>query len=194
MHKLQLTSPAVVLTAVLALPGLTLAQSEGPAARYSAVAVDMLSPSPGAGTTPLNIVINRWATEAERDQVMTLLMEQGPDALLSAMQKWEAIGSVAATGGVGFDIRYATQSKAADGTEHVFMLTDRPMSFFERRDAGRSTDYPFTLIQLEVQPSGEGQGQIAVAARLRVDKRNQTLVIDNFSDQPVTLRGLKKEQ
>ncbi|MFO7303738.1 MAG: hypothetical protein DIU54_015125 [Acidobacteriota bacterium] len=194
MSRLHPGFLAVVLTAALALSGVTTSSAQQPAARYSAVAVDMLSPGAGAGTFPVNIVINRWSTQEEEDRLVAILLEQGPDALLTAMQKWPPVGSVAPTGGVGFDIRFAVLTHRDNGLDEVMALTDRPMSFLERRAAGRSTDYPFTLIQMQTKPSGDGEGQISIAARLRIDKVNRTLVIDNFTDQPIMLRGLKREQ
>ena len=79
-----------------------------------------------------------------------------------------------------------------DGTERIVLVTDRPMSFWERRDGGRSTDYPFTVIELRLQPNGEGEGKVSVATRISVSRNERLVVLENYDDQPVGLRGVKR--
>ena len=121
-------------------------------------------------------------------------VERGGKALLSEMERWPEVGSVAGVGSVGFSVRYAWHQVAADGTERVTMITPRPMSFSERWNSGRSTDYPFLIVQMELQPDGKGTGSIIIAAQLFADKVNKSLVVDTLLDQPILLQGLERLQ
>jgi hypothetical protein len=170
------------------------AAAQDPVARYYGVIVNMQAEIPGTATTPVNIVVNRWSTAEEQDRVLTTVLEQGGKALLGVLQRLPAVGSVAPIGGIGFNVPYATRSRGADGIERVLLLTDRPMSFAERWYGGRSTEYPYMLIEMEIKPGGEGAGRIIVAARLSADKFNRTLVVENLDIQPMQLTNLKRER
>jgi hypothetical protein len=181
--------------AVAAIAGTTAtAAAQDPVARYYGTIVNMQAEIPGTATTPVNIVVNRWSTAEEQEQVLTTVLEQGGKALLCVLQKLPAVGSFAPIGGVGFNVPYATRSRGADGVERVLLLTDRPMSFAERWYGGRSTEYPYMLIEMEIKPGGEGAGRIIVAARLSADKFNRTLVVENLDIQPMQLLNLKRER
>jgi hypothetical protein len=185
------------LLAVFTLAGLmgaAPAAAQGPVGRYHGLVVNMQADIPGTATTPVNIVINRWSTPEEQDQVMSTALEQGGKALLSVLQKMPAVGSLAPLGGVGFNLPYATRSRGVDGIERILLLVDRPMSFTERWYGGRSTDYPFMLIEMEIKPSGQGEGRIIVAGRLSADRFNRTLVVENLDIQPLRLTNLRRER
>ena len=191
------------LTTLMAFTGLMVAAMVGspaaasaqePVGRYHGIIVNMAAERPGTATTPVNIVIHRWSTAEEQDQVLGTVLEQGGKALLGVLQKLPQVGSVAPSGGVGFNIQYATRSRGADGIERIVLLTDRPMSFTERWYGGRSIDYPFLLMELAIKPSGDGEGHVIVAARLSADKFNRELVVENLDIQPMQIRSLKRER
>jgi hypothetical protein len=50
--------------------------------KFTAFAVDISNMSPGARTTAVDIVINRWSTDEERDRLLTVFREKGQDGLL----------------------------------------------------------------------------------------------------------------
>jgi hypothetical protein len=182
---------AAAAAAATALPGARVYAQE-PVAQYTALAVNMTSARAGSATGTVNINVNRWSTDAERDRLMTVLLEKGEKALLGVLREMPRAGSIAPTGGVGFEVRFARRTPGPDGSERVVLLTDRPISFWERQDGGRSNDYPFTLIEMRIGPNGEGEGKISVAASIVADKVNNTIVLENYSDQPVRLQGLRK--
>lgn len=199
MYPKQNRSVSSLVAAALALAAIvgtaeTVAAQQQHAARYYGIIINMRAEVPGTATTPVNIVINRWSTAEEQDQVLTTILEQGGKALLGVLQKMRPVGSVAPIGGVGFNVPYATRSRGLDGLERILLLSDRPMSFAERWYAGRSTEYPFMLIELTIRPSGEGEGRIIVAARLNADKFNRTLVVENLDIQPMQITNVKRER
>ena len=180
------------LVATLAVTSGGRLHAQEPVAQYTALAVDMTSTRAGAATGTVDISVTRWSTDAEHDQLMTVLLEKGEKALLSVLRDMPRAGSIAPPGGLGFEIRFARRTPGPDGSERVVLLTDRPISFWERRDGGRSNDYPFTLIEMRIGSKGEGEGKISVAASIMADKVNNSIVLENYSNQPVRLHGLRK--
>jgi hypothetical protein len=136
----------------------------------------------------LDIVIERWSTDAERDRLRDVLVEQGGgDALLKAVQKIKPrAGFVRTTGSVGWDIQFARRTALADGSERIVIGTDRPMSFWERQQSARSAEYEFLLAEVRLK-DGKGQGKLVPAALVHWDEGTKTLEIENYQTHPVRL-------
>ena len=182
------------LTCFSLIAGLMLAaglHAQDPVARYSALAVNMGAAGVGAAGT-INLTVTRWSTEAEREKLTTVLLEQGPDKLLSVLQDMPRIGSISSTGNIGFDLRFAHHEPAPGGGERIVLLTDRPVSFWEARANPRSMDYPFTLVELRLNSQGEGEGKLSAATKIMADKENKTVVLENWAAQPVMLTTVKR--
>jgi broad specificity polyphosphatase/5'/3'-nucleotidase SurE len=65
---------ALTVAAAMTMAATVGAQTEGVAERFTALAVNMSNG--GSGT--IEMVVNRWSTEAERNRLVTTLMQQGP--------------------------------------------------------------------------------------------------------------------
>lgn len=165
--------------------------AQAPVARFTAMAVSRTPLAPGAGTTSLTFTINRWSTDAERDALMTIAFEKDEKALIAAVREMPRVGSISSFGNVGFEVRYARTVTRPDGLEIVTLLTDRPMSFDEQREGWRSTDYPFTLIELQIGPGSTGEGTLSVAVRIRADRFNKNLVFESY-EEPLRLLSAQR--
>lgn len=75
----------------------------------------------------------------------------------------------------------------------MIIATDRLMSFFEVRNQPRTIDYPFTVVQLDIGPDGTGDGRASLYAKIATDPRNNTIVLEDFGSQPVTLMNVRAE-
>src|SRR5687767_10424640 len=73
--------------------------------KFSAFAVDISNMTSAARTSPVDIVINRWSTDTERDELLKVLQEKGQDALLAALQKLPAVGYINTPGSLRYDLR-----------------------------------------------------------------------------------------
>ncbi len=192
----------VALTAVAlvafgpATPG---AQTNAEKVHFSAFAVSMSNVAAGA-TAQVEIDIESWSTEAQRERFITIALEDGPDALLRAFQKAPSHGRIwfpnwqgpdPTNIGLGWPLRYTHQTRTDEGGRRVVIATDRVMSFWERRNQPRTVDYPFTLIQIEVDKDGTGQGKMAVATKITFDKNRKVLELEHFASEPVRLQNVK---
>jgi hypothetical protein len=177
-----------ILAGLLFTPLAASAQVVDAPARFTAAAVDMNRGT--AGT--LEFVVNRWSSDADRDRLWQVMFDQGPEKLLDALKDMPRMGYIRTPGRVGWDIRFAHHIAEPDGGERIMIVTDRHMSFREVANRPRSFDYPFTVIEVRLQKSGDGDGKAMVATRIYGDKDTRVMTLENFDIQPVTLTKVKK--
>jgi len=65
------------------------------------------------------------------------------------------------------------------------------MNLYEERYGTRSTDYPFSYVELIVDRNGHGQGTFIPAARVRFNKKNE-VEVENFGIYPARLSGVRQ--
>lgn len=144
--------------------------------------------APGrARTTTLQITFDRWSTDEERASLLDTVIEKDPDALSGALQKMPKVGTIRTTTSLGWDLHYARMESTASGGTRIVFATDRPMSFREAANAGRSTDYDVMVCEIRLGPDGKGEGRLVAAAKVSYDRDKRQIEIENFSNQPVRL-------
>jgi hypothetical protein len=181
----------LALAAVLSLSSSSVsveAQSRQPLERLLATSVNMSNVgSTNAGR--IEIVIERWSSQRERDELIATLKEQGGDALLSKLQKMPRVGYIrdANGGSIGWDLHFARERKLDDGGRQIVLATDRPISAWEASNRPRSSEYDFTLADIRFDGDGKGVGKLAVAAKITTNPKTGVIEIENFSSEPVRL-------
>lgn len=89
-------------------------------------------------------------------------------------------------------LRYARQWDLGDGKRRIVLLTDRYISFNEAVVRPRTRDYTMSLIVMDVDSEGNGEGQLAMAVQLSVDQENKTLVVENYGTYTVRLTNVRR--
>lgn len=160
--------------------------------RLRAFAVNLSGPGRARAGT-LDIVIERWSTDEEREKLRGLLIEKGSDALLKALQAVKPrTGYIRTSRSLGWDIQFAREQPIGDG-RRIIIATDRPMSFWELRARPRSTDYDFTLAEIRLTKDGKGEGKLASAAKISWNQETRTVEIENYGIEPVRLTQVQVE-
>lgn len=163
-----------------------------PLEQFTAFAVDMSNIAGRTRAGTVDIIIDRWSTDQERDQLRSALKEGGTDALLRALQKIkEPAGYIRSTGSIGYPLRFARQMTTSDGGRRIIIGTDRPVSFLELQNQPRTLDYPFLLIDLRVNAKGEGQGKLLPLAKV-TENEDHVVEIENYASEPVRLTEVRK--
>ena len=165
-------------------------QIEDAPARFAAFAVNMNRGSAGS----VELVINRWSSDADRDRLMGVMFDKGQERLLQELQKMPRMGYIRTPGSIGWDIHFAAHVPAKDGGERIVLVTDRHMGFREVANRNRTVDYPFTIIELNVPKSGDGDGKITVATRIIPDSGGRIVTLENYDIQPVLLTKVTRER
>ena len=156
----------------------------------------------GAGSTAnLDIRISGYTPESEAAQLRKTLLEQGPDALLKALSKIKSKGKVSLSGHIGFyDLKFIRSIPTEKG-RRILAVTDRPIQFLEAYYSGRSMDYTFGMMQVDLEnkskdeegskPRESGQGILIFAGKVKVLESNK-VEIENFGIEPIRLMGFKR--
>ena len=122
----------------------------------------------GSGSTAsVDIWIDKFNTNEEAVELATLLAEKGQDALRLAMEKLDS-------GRISIDnegiIPIAVARSLTGGDKRIIRIfIARNIDFLEHFEMTRSRDYPFSVIELQVNEKGEGEGAAIAAAKLRFD-------------------------
>jgi hypothetical protein len=182
---------ATALGAWLAIAAPTAQSNMAQPEKFTAFAVDTSITAPRARTSSVDITISRWSTDAERDQLLSIFRDKGQDALLEALQKLPVVGYINTPGSLKYDLHFAWQRPEAEGGRMVFLMTDRYIGAWEAVNRPRRIDYPFMLIQLQVDKNGEGVGKASIYTKI-TQAKDGTIELENFSNQPVMLNDVKK--
>ena len=185
-----------VLTLFLAtaMPSLLQAQHNEHHGRFhlTAVASSIGLPGNPVGQAPVDIVITRWSTEAERKELLTALTRKGQDALLHTLQDQKSVGTIRVNNqGLPYDLRYSHERPNPEGGRDIVLGTDRPISAWEAYYQPRSVDYPFTVIQMHVDNDWNGQGTVVLAAKVTASDDGRFINVENIAAGPIKLNHIR---
>ena len=182
--------PLTVMPALVVLVcSLALAQTNGEPERFTANAVS-LSPQYGTGQQVVEINVNRWSPAPDRDTLIAALMKS-PDELLKQLRKMRPVGTIRTPDSIGYDLHYAQQTPLPEGGRSIVIATDRPIGFWEATNRPRSIDYPFTVIQMNLDRNGTGSGTMSYATRITT--KNNIIELEDFATQPIMLNNIRAE-
>jgi hypothetical protein len=157
---------------------------------FTAFAVNMNSQAPGRATSTVDIHVQRYSTDEERDRLMDAFKTGGQDRLLDVLQKLPVVGYIRTPTSLRYDLHFARQVPNPEGGRKVILLTDRHLAMWEVVNSTRSVNYPFTLIQLEIGPDGTGVGKASIATK--ITQNDNIIELEDFQSQPVLLNNVKK--
>ncbi|MEE4271812.1 MAG: hypothetical protein V2I67_09060 [Thermoanaerobaculales bacterium] len=159
-----------------------------------------------AASDLVDIRIERWSTDDEREELVQILSTEGNRALASALDEKDETGWVSfdprGGGGPGRDPRrsyfkYAREIAHAEGRE-IILITNQYPGYGQTPQAANGAklaNYPvsFVLLKLRENDAGEttGIGRMFVGAKLRYDIASKKFVIDEFPMDPVYLKDVK---
>jgi hypothetical protein len=189
MLKLSVLGISLGLAAALSA-GAGLAQTMGEKEEFTATAI--VNNNLGSGAGKVIMRVERWSTEKERALLTQTLMEKGPAALLDVLQHQKPVGTIRTPDSLGYDLRYAYAEPTAEGGRRVVLATDRPISFWEAREQPRTMDYPFTVIEMELDRDGHGKGTLSYATKITA--RGNTIELENFASSPVMLTEVEAKK
>ena len=158
----KLALAALALSAALGTPGSGVsAQSVNET--FTAFAINMNS---GPKTATVDIKIERWSTDAERQTLLGILLEEkdkykANQALLKALQKMPKAGYIRTPNTLAWDLRYARQNPMEDGGRQIVVGTDRPVGFWEARNQPRTHGLPVHDPGAAPEQGRQGRGQDA---------------------------------
>ena len=180
--------PLFTLVLFVSLTVDAVAQDQTPPQAYTGVAVGT-GGSVGGKTISFDFRVTQYTTDEELQNFAQLVKDKGTDALRRALEK-EDKGRISAVGSTGNQI--AVARKRQQGSETIItIVTARTMPFVELYNNGRTTDYPFGYLQVKLDSTGKGSGQIMAAARIRFDKKKGQYEIESFGNQYIKATNVR---
>jgi len=177
---------------VVSMAGAAFVQTSATPVRFTAQAQNLSTAINMPAQSPLEITVTRWSTDSEREQLIAGLKEEGTQGLLHMLQKAERIGSIRIPSSLAYEFRFAMRTVGRDGVEHITLITDRPIGFWEAVDKPRTLDYRFMVVELQINPGGRGQGRLSVATRITADRLTGEIGLATWENQVVTLRSVQR--
>ncbi len=185
-------APVALIVAFLAF------SSTSPSGAYSAAngrlactafAVSTGGPVSSPVATPVDIVIERWSGDAERQRLLDA-MKRGQDAMLDTLRDLRKVGFIRTPGSLGWDLHYAHTTPGEDGGRRVVIATDRPMGIWEVANRPRTFDYPFTFIEMRLGSEATGEGKLSLATQVTATPDGRFVHLENYDTQPVQLNTI----
>jgi hypothetical protein len=187
---------AIVVALMVAIPGIS-AQDPPAVEEFTAFAINVnRRPTGTTGanrptTATLTFRIERWSTDEERESLMAIVKEES-NVNRANQQLLRTLGWIRETGTVSWDLRFAQQTSLPEGGRRIVLGTDRPIGFWEARNQPRTIDYPFTILQFQLDKNNQGEGKMIADTRLIWQRDSNTLVLENFDISPVRLNQIRR--
>jgi hypothetical protein len=181
---------ALALVITVAATGLSFAQSFEARPPIEIDAVAIVRNQFGADADRVKIRVTRWSTEAEREQLVNTLQDKGANAALEELRGMKSVGSIRTPDSLAYDLHYAQVEVTEEGGRRIVLATDRPIGFWEFHLQSRTVNYPFTVIQMELDQDGEGEGTMSLAAKI-IPAGDNRIVLEDFETAPVLLTQIQ---
>jgi len=169
------------------------------------VATAVSGPSDGAVVGGrIDIVIERWSTDAERETLVRELRAHDPGALLVGLGKVfhrngviqlpgaDALGARAHLRRVR-NLKYAQKIDTPTGRQ-IIVVADQHLGFGESGRDFKSWQPEFGLLEIRIGADGTGVGKLAPADKVTVDAKTKVLEVADFATEPVRLAGVRSEK
>lgn len=177
------------LTALAALPAPALAGASPDRLVITGMLVDNAGLLPRLSTAPVTLRIDRFTSDEEAASLATVLHKSGPRGLRRELFRGR-VGSIQVNNSLGYPIAFAREF-GDDHGRHLLLIIERTVSPREIFRAARSVDYPYTVVEIDLDRDGRGSGDLLPAARLRVHEDGQVELV-NLIDMPLRLLALRE--
>jgi hypothetical protein len=123
---------------------------------------------------PVTLTIYEYSSKAD-NQILTDAFQTGKDqGLFNALSKMKAVGHIAVTGTLGYDVSYIQATPMPNGRKIRF-VTNRLLRFGEVYRDSRSTSYNLTAGEFDIndEDKSKSTGTFYPEAELAMDKQGE---------------------
>jgi hypothetical protein len=184
---------SAVIAAVAMLPAARasdLAQTGYPAEDFTAWAVNR-GESELFLSSAVDIHLERWSTETEKDRFARTLLNRGPRALLEMLGGAASVGVLRTPVTPVYDLEFAWQEPVEDGGRRIILIADQPMTVWNEAMRLKRIDDLFTVIEIRLNPDGEGEGKVAIGSNATVNRTLDLIELEDYDNAPVRLRDIR---
>jgi len=174
---------------------------EGPLQRFSARAVSVVDSKDNG---PIEIFVDHWSSDAERDALRHTFLDQGVETLLPALHRLHGRTGVVLLPGVqarGTRVRmptpknllFARESISKAGRQLVF-VADQHVGFGEAPIYSRAELQEFNLLDIRIGPDGKGVGKVAGADNVTYNEQTKMFEMKDYGKAPARLVDVHVEK
>ncbi len=142
----------------------------------------------GGRTLPFRLIINRYSTPGEAQDLDAALRSGGQEELLRALGRLDA-GRIQVGNNVGVTANAIIATPQEGGGTRIIVLYRRDIRLFELRYGTRSENYRFGYAEIFLRPNGTGEGTFIPTAQVRI--RDGVWEVEDFGEFPARLLGLR---
>ena len=161
--------------------------------KYTGYIAPNTSVYPRTGGQRLVVSVDSFTSQEVTDQLVALLKSKGQRGLEGELGKYE-VGRISVGDRLSYPIATAHAFEDPElGTRKLVLLLARPISYNEIARGARSVQYPFTLIELDVDGGGDGSGEMLVAAKIDV-RKDGSVEIENLDVRPLRILKVQRSE
>jgi hypothetical protein len=167
-----------------------LARAQAATETFSATAT-LKTATGGSATAPVTITIDRKMSTKEAESLAAAFKAGGAAALRKALVGVPPTGTVKLGAGSAAPTRFTIERVVGAG-RLLTILTDQPLMFIGAGAPGAKPKegYDFAVIDIELDAKGNGSGNLAPAARIRMNQG--AFVVDDYGAEAVRLTAVTK--
>lgn len=136
----------------------------------------------------IHIQIDRYTSPQETQKLAALVARKGQDELRSVLGGQE-IGTVRIGSRLGQPIAAAWKTQEGPN-ERLILVVPRNVSIREVFGNRLSSDYPYTIVELDLGPDGRGEGDLIATAKLKAG-RSGGLEYQDLRRLPIRILNVK---
>ena len=159
----------------------------------------------GTYAGPIDVIIARWSTPEEFENVRKPIMRKnGPAEVLALLEKVRVHAGYVLTPGImgtgersrlrqSWIVDFAREVNTPAGRRIVVASQDHlPIGEFPR-DSARGTEHRVDVLEIRFDRDGHGVAKLADASKVAFNKSIKTIEIKTFDSEPVRVTGVAKD-
>jgi len=191
MKKISVVTFVVLMLALVTMPVLAKDKNKS-IESYKANAIVQT----GGGASMAEINIYRWSTDEEREELLEAIKAATNDnrqsrKVAQALRGQTKAGYAFFANKQGYPLRYARAFDMGGGKRQIILATDRPVSFQEAYQQSQVGDFDVTLVILNVDENGKGDGILSMGTELKWNDKEGKIEMTNVSSQPIKLGDVR---
>jgi hypothetical protein len=150
---------------------------------------------------PIDIYVERWSTDGERDELLGALDAGRRGELLTVLERQRRRAGVLLMPGVQAhgertrtrtpkNLKYAREIVTPAGRQ-VILASDQHLGLGESRLEARKEVYEFSLMDIRFGPDGTGIGKVAAAGDVVYNAKTKTLELKDYDTKPARIVNVR---
>jgi len=145
----------------------------------------------GARTVPVTLHVDSYTTTDEVRSLARVLGDKGQQAVVATLAEMKPRGWIRVGNTVGFLVP-VIRSFNTDKGPKIYAILDRPFPIWEQLQGTHSPDYPYGLIELDLNVDGNGNGMLVAAGR-SIFADDGKILVESYGTKPYDIIGVTQQ-